>query len=310
MGARTEVVDLMTPTSLLLGFMVAVGAAAFGIVVLLRLARGRPAFPARSLRVRIDPTRVRGYATAAVVGVLVLVLTRWPLAGVAACALVLLGPRVLGGAAVGRRQLATIEAIAAWTESLRDTAGAAAGLEQAIPATVSAAHPLLARPLRELAARLDGRVPLPEALARFADDVHDPAADLVVAALTLNARQRAGGLDRILTSLAASSRAELEMRRKVELERRGLRRQAQRIAGAVTGFAVLQAFFARGWVTPYSTVTGQLVLAVLMAIFVGAFVRMRALAASEPEPRFLTSPDAVTEIASYKPHQLTSRTTP
>ena len=148
MGARTEVVDLMTPTSLLLGFIVAVGAAAFGIVALLRLARGRPAFPARSLRPRIDPTRVRGYATAAVVGVLVLVLTRWPLAGVAACVLVLLGPRVLGGAAVGRRQLATIEAIAAWTESLRDTAGAAAGLEQAIPATVSAAHPLLARPLR------------------------------------------------------------------------------------------------------------------------------------------------------------------
>ena len=83
-----------------------------------------------------------------------------------------------------------------------------------------------------------------------------------MAALTLNARQRAGGLDRILTSLAASSRAELEMRRKVELERRGLRRQAQRIAGAVTGFAVLQAVFARGWVTPYSTATGQLVLVV------------------------------------------------
>ena len=92
---------------------------------------------------------------------------------------------------------------------------------------------LLRAPVRELAARLDGRVPLPEALARFADDVDDPAADMVVAALSLNARQRAGGLDRILTSLAASSRTELEMRRKVELERRALRRQAQRIAFAV-----------------------------------------------------------------------------
>jgi tight adherence protein B len=292
----------MTPELLLLGFMTAVGAAAFGVVALLRLARGRSAFPSWSgAFLRFDPVRLRTYAAALAAAVLILLLTRWPLAGLAAGVLVLLGPRVFGGAAVGRRQLATIEAIAAWTESLRDTAGAAAGLEQAIPATVSAAHPLLRAPLRELAARLDGRVPLPEALARFAADVNDPAADLVVAALTLNARQRAGGLDRILTSLAASSRAELEMRRKVELERRSLRRQAQRIAGAVTGFAVLQAFLARGWVEPYSTATGQLVLAVLMAAFVAAFIRMRSLAASEPEPRFLTSPESVTEIASYMP---------
>ena len=117
--------------------------------------------------------------------------------------------------------------------------------------------------MRELAARLDGRVPLPEALARFADDVDDPAADMVVAALSLNARQRAGGLERILTSLAASSRTELEMRRKVELERRALRRQAQRIAFAVVGFVALQAVFARGWVEPYSTPLGQFVLAIL-----------------------------------------------
>ena len=42
-------------------------------------------------------------------------------------------------------------------------------------------------------------------------------------------------------------------------------------------------------------------LAVLLAAFVAAFVRMRSLAASEPEPRFLTAPEKVTEIASYKP---------
>ena len=202
-----------------------------------------------------------------------------------------------------------IEAIAAWTESLRDTAGAAAGLEQAIPATVTAAHPLLRRPLRELAARLDGRVPLPEALARFADDVDDPAADLVVAALTLNARQRAGGLDRILTSLAASSRAELEMRRNVELERRSLRRQAQRIAGAVDRLR-----------DPPSTVRPRLGGAVLLT---GRPARARGTDGAVPgrvrpdavlgrdrtEPRFLTSADEVTEIASYKP-RLATRSLP
>lgn len=285
-----------------LGFLAAVAGIAIGILALLRLARGRPAFatmPAASLRVAAD--RLRQVAIAAAAGLVALLLTGWLLAGVAAAVLVYLWPRLFGAAALGRRQLAKIEAIAAWTESLRDTATAAAGLEQAIPATASAAHPLLRTPVRELAARLDGRVPLPEALVLFADDVDDPAADLVVAALSLNARQRAGGLDRILTALAASSRSELEMRRKVELERRALRRQAQRIALAVIGFAVLQAVFARGWLAPYSSPVGQLVLGLLLVIFVGAFVRMRSLAASEPEARFLTSAGDVTEIASYKP---------
>ena len=286
----------------MLGFLAATAAAALGLLAVLRLARGHSALPKLSLAGALARTKTRQVGVAAVVGAAALLVTRWPLAGLAAGAIVFLWPRLFGGGAAGRRQLEKIEALAAWTESLRDTATAAAGLEQAIPATVGAAHALLRAPVRELAARLDGRVPLPEALARFADDVDDPAADMVVAALSLNARQRAGGLERILTSLAASSRTELEMRRKVEHERRALRRQAQRIALAVVGFVALQALFARGWVEPYSTPLGQLVLAILTAIFLGAFVRMRSLSNSEAESRFLTSPDDVTEIASYKPH--------
>jgi hypothetical protein len=288
----------------MLGFVLAVTAAALGALVIVRLARGESALAKIDLTLAPDRAKIRQVGFAVAGGLAALLVTRWPLAGAAAAALVVLWPRLFGGSAAGRRQLEKIEALAAWTESLRDTATAAAGLEQAIPATVGAAHPLLRAPVRELAARLDGRVPLPEALARFADDVDDPAADMVVAALSLNARQRAGGLERILTSLAASSRSELEMRRKVEHERRALRRQAQRIAFAVTGFIALQAVFARGWVEPYSTALGQLVLAILAATFLGAYVRMRSLSNTEAEPRFLTEPDDVTEIASYRPQLL------
>ena len=68
----------------------------------------------------------------------------------------------------------------------------------------------------------------------------------------------------------------------VALDRLGSRRLI--LAGAVTMAA------------------GQLVLALLIGIFIAAFMRMRSLAASRPAARFLTSADAVTEIASYKPH--------
>jgi hypothetical protein len=281
-----RVVDVM-----MVGFLLAVAATACGLLVLVRLARGYDAIPIVQTRPGFDPARARRLAFALVVAVTTVLLTGWPLAALAAGVVVLLARRLFGGAAVGRRQLEKIAALASWTESLRDTTTAAAGLEQAVPATVSAAPPLLRGPVRELAARLDGRVPLPEALARFADDVDDPAADMVVAALLRHAHERAGGLERVLTTLAASSRAELEMRRKVETERRLLRRQAQRIALAVLGFVTVQAVFARSWVEPYSTPLGQLVLAVVAAIFLGAFLRMRALSDVKPEERFLNGLD-------------------
>lgn len=269
-----------------LGFICAIGCSAVGTLMIGRLVRHRTALP----RLRLEParwSRLRPYAVALAVGGVVLIVTRWPLAGLAAGMVVTLWPHLYGGGAVGRRQLGKIEAIASWTESLRDTSSAASGLEQAIPATVSTAPALLRGPVRDLAARLDGRVPLPEALARFAEDVDDPSADMVVAALLLNSRQRAGGLERILTSLAESARTELEMRRKVEHERRALRRQAQRIALTVLAFAALQAVFARDWVRPYSTPGGQLVLAVLLTLFIAAFARMKSLSATEAESRFL-----------------------
>ena len=288
---------------MMLAFLLAVAAAALGIVGLLHLARGGMLRRTRRQPTRSpgDPAQLRRAGLAAALALGVLAVTRWPTAALAAGGLALLWPRVFGGAAAGRRELRKIEAIAVWTESLRDTSAAASGLEQAIPATVSSAPELLQRPLRDLSARLVGRVPLPEALARFADDLDDPAGDMVVAALSLNARQRAGGLQRILTALAMSARSELEMRRKVEHERRALRNQAQRIAGLVIGFVILQALFARGWVEPYSTPAGQLALSVFIGIFLAAFMRMRSLANSKPQPRFLTSADTVTEVASYKP---------
>ena len=284
-------------------FLLAIAGVAVGLVALLLLGRGGSLLPAGPLpaHTRRDPAQIRRLLIGIALGLVILLLTRWPAAGIAAGGLALLWPRVFGGAAAGRRELRKIEAIAVWTESLRDTAAAASGLEQAIPATVQSAPDLLRKPLRDLSARLAGRVPLPEALARFADDVDDPAGDMVVAALSLNARQRAGGLQRILTALAMSARTELEMRRKVEHERRALRGQAQRIAGLVVGFVVLQAIFARGWVEPYSSPAGQLALSVFIAVFLAAFMRMRSLANTKPPTRFLTSAEAVTEVASYKP---------
>ena len=57
--------------------------------------------------------------------------------------------------------------------------------------------------------------PLPDALQQFADELDDPSADLVVAALILNSRLRGPGLRDVLGALAVSAREELDMRQRV-----------------------------------------------------------------------------------------------
>jgi Flp pilus assembly protein TadB len=127
--------------------------------------------------------------------------------------------------------VARIDALAAWTESLRDTIAGAVGLEQAIPATAHAAAPMIRDELQSLSDRLRVRVPLPEALQRFADELDDSGADLIIAALILNARLRGPGLRDVLSSLAESARAELDMRQRVNAGRRSTERSVQIVVG-------------------------------------------------------------------------------
>jgi hypothetical protein len=284
-------------------FVLAVLAAGVGILGMARLARGHDLLPPRTVGRRhrsqwLDPR----WATAALAaGLLVLVVTRWPAVALLAAALVVTGPRLAGGGARERRAVAKLEALAVWTETLRDIAKTASGLEAAIPRTLPSVPDLLERPVRHLTYRLSGYVPLPEALSLFADDVDDPGADMVVAALSLNARQRAGSLVRVLSTLARTTRAELDMRRTILHERNAVRRQAKQVAALALLLVVAQAVLSPQFVAPYGTGVGQVVLTVLAAAYLGLVLRLRALAEPEPEPRFLTTTDRVRPAASSPP---------
>lgn len=241
---------------------------------------------------------LRAVMVALLAGAGVAVLTRWPVAGVLAAAVVLMWPRLARAGAVEKASVAKVEAIASWTESLRDAAASESALEAALPATVDGAPPLLARPLRNLVNRLELRHPLPTVLARFADEIDDPGADMVVAALVLNAQQRAGSLKRVLTTLAANTRSELEMRRRVLNERNGVRRQSTQVALGILALAGAQAVFLRDWVAPYDTLLGQLILAALAGTYLLLLVRLQRLAAPEAHPRFLSDVDALAQAAT------------
>ncbi|EFQ83072.1 bacterial type II secretion system domain protein F [Aeromicrobium marinum DSM 15272] len=277
--------------SLDLLLIIALGAAVGGAGVLLVFAlRPREERSVVGPRSGVQPAlrrlgaRVPGTAAAVLV---TLLLTRWPVLAAAAGALVFFGPALFGGAAQEKRAIAKLEGLAAWTESLRDTIAGAVGLEQAIPATAYAAAPSIAPQLTILADRLRVRTPLPVALQRFADDLDDPSADLIVAALMLNAKLRGPGLRDVLTSLADSAREELEMRRRVGAGRASTRRSVQIVMAISIAFVFGLTLFNRDYVEPFSSALGQVVLLVVMLFFVAGFAWMRRLSDFELPDRFL-----------------------
>lgn len=224
---------------------------------------------------------------------LILLLTRWPVAAAAVAVLVFVWPALFGGAGAEAKAINRLEGLAAWTESLRDTVAGAVGLEQAIPATAYAAAPSISRELTALADRLRVRVPLPQALQRFADEMNDSSVDLIVASLILNARLRGPGLREVLTSLSESARAALDMRQRVNAGRRSTRRSVQIVMFVTVAFVLGLSIFNKKYVAPYSTPVGQIVLLIILGLFAAGFFWLRRLASFEVPERFLHARDRV-----------------
>jgi Flp pilus assembly protein TadB len=233
---------------------------------------------------------------AAGIALLILLLTRWPVAAAAVAVLVFVWPALFGGAGAETKAINRLEALAAWTESLRDTVAGAVGLEQAIPATAYAASPAISKELTALADRLRVRVPLPQALQRFADEMNDSSVDLIVASLILNARLRGPGLREVLTSLSESARAALDMRQRVNAGRRSTRRSVQIVMVVTVAFVLGLSLFNKPYVQPYSTPLGQIVLLAILALFAAGFFWLRRLASFEVPERFLHARDRVPSV--------------
>ena len=202
-------------------------------------------------------------------------------------------PWLFGGSQDERNQIARLEALAIWTETLRDTISAHASLEQAVPVSVATAPPLLRPALSRLIGRLRAQVPLDVALLRLAADLDDArSADPLIAALILHARRRGDRLAEVLTGLADSARAELELRRKVLAGRAELRRGVQIIIAITLAMAGYLAVFNPSFTHPYGTPLGQLALLAVLGLFAAGLAWLRRLARPEPVLAVLPRPGA------------------
>ena len=192
--------------------------------------------------------------------------TRWPVGAAAAAAFVVASPKLFGSRAAMARATARTEAVAAWTEMLRDTIAGAHGLEETVTISADVA-PVPIRPEVEALAQRLHREPLGAALRTFGADLAHPTGDLVVTALTLAAEGAVGDLNQLLGTLAASAREEAAMRMRVEASRARLRTAVRVIAGCTVGFATALIILNRSYLDAYAGPVGQLVLLVIAGLW-------------------------------------------
>jgi Flp pilus assembly protein TadB len=224
--------------------------------------------------------------------------TGWPVAAPLAAAAAWVLPGIWGSDGGHQRALERIEALAAWTEQLRDTMSAAAGLEQAVLATAATAPAGIRPQVAACAQRVRCNQPLTEALRQLADELADPLADLVVIALIGASGRSSGRLADVLSSLALSAREQGQMRSRTAASRARVQTSVRIVVTIAIGMAVGLVLLDPGYVEPFGSVQGQFVLLVVGALFAAMFAWLRAIAAFPQTARLLGPPAVVGPAAS------------
>ncbi len=213
-------------------------------------------------------------------------LTGWPAAGVIAGAAAGVAP-MLAGVSRHRDELtARSEALASWAEMLRDTIASHAGLQEAIAVTARVAPTPIRAEVQALAIRAQ-RQSLTPALRRFAAEMADPVADLVVASLVIASERQAQRLTELLGEIARSAREQSAMRLRVETGRARTYASARALVVITFGLAVVLIVFSPEFMDPYDTPTGQAVMIGIGALFAAALWSLVLLGRPAATPRLL-----------------------
>jgi hypothetical protein len=238
-------------------------------------------------RLVLSRIRTERLALSSAGGVVMLVVSHWPVGAVAVAAAAWWVP-CPHQRSDRRDSAARTEALAQWCASLRDAAGTARGIEGILMATAPAAPAPIRAEVGRMATRLEAQR-LGTVLDRLADDLDHPIGDLVVTALRLASKASSRRVRSVLGDLATAAELEASMHRRVDVARQRPRSTMQLVAVIITAFVAGLVVFARDYLAPYSTVIGQLVLAGIAFYWAAGFWWMARLGRL-PAPRRFMAP--------------------
>ncbi|MHB1509158.1 MAG: type II secretion system F family protein [Acidimicrobiales bacterium] len=273
-----------------MSIVIAICAALVGLLLVAATgaATGRITVPPKGTHKKID-IQPKKLPWAILIGIVFLLWTHLVLAAVVAAGL----PYLLPALRLKNPQaamMARLEGLVSWSEALRDQVRST-GIEEALRRASTPPPPALERELSNLVANLDPRVALStgDALRRFADDMADPACDTIIAPLIMSVEQQAKGVADLLGALTAAGRNELAMRGSIEAKRAPAYLNVRMVIYFSLGFFGFLMVIAKGYMLPFTTASGEVVMGVAFAFYGVGLVLMLKLIRQVPEPRLLGS---------------------
>ena len=268
---------------------VAVGVlAGLGMLLVISGLRGNAVLPRPPAHAtgHVDPGRDLAWLVASgVAALLVFAITGWMVLAAAATLGVWSSRGVLETRKTDVSVVARTEAIAVWTEQVRDNMAAAAGLEQALLASAAHAPAAIAPEIGRFCTRLE-RMSLLDALGELGRDLDHPSADMVVVALANAVRLEARELGPLLSRLAAFIRADVRMRLRIEVGRARIRTSARIVIATTVATGLFLYVFSPNLLVAYDSFAGQAWLVVVLATFAAGLRLLASMATVTYPARF------------------------
>ncbi|MGB6455909.1 MAG: type II secretion system F family protein [Streptosporangiaceae bacterium] len=262
--------------------------------------RPRPGIPPRPAPLRLSRAARLRVLTGIVVGLVALLVSGWPVLGLAAAVAIILLPR-LSSSRAARRRTAVLEGLEQWARRLSDLLSASRGLEDALEVSARSAPAVIAAPVTALARGLAARTGSDAALRAFADEIDDPAGDRIVAALIIATGRRGGAVGEVLRTLAEQLARDVASRRDIDADRAEHRTTLKWIVGIVIAFTVF-CVLNRSFSAPFGTPLGELVLALIAVLYIVGLSWLARLGNIDAPARFLVrKPGRATAPASSVP---------
>ena len=255
-----------------------------GVFVVVSAWRGR--INLLSLRSGTRVGGVRQVLIGSAVFAIVWAVTDWTLAAVTIAVVAVMATTAVTRHKARRDDRVLVDAIAVWTEQLRDMLAGSSGLEQTISSTAPHAPSILREPLERLVVSISYSS-LPQALHRFAREVNHPTADFVVAALSTAATRQVRELGTLLGHLASCARDEARMHTRIWVGRSRTRSAVKIIGSVVAVFVGGLALLSPDYLVPYRSAEGQVVLSGVVLVFFGALFLMQRLSLIVSPDRFV-----------------------
>lgn len=233
----------------------------------------------------LSPVRRWWLGGALGIGVVVALVTGWALA-------ILLIPGAVVGvplllSAPPNREVEILAGLDRWVRLIATSLSSGRSIRDAIFATRHQVSPVLAEPVSRLCTRLDQRWHTRDALFAMADELGSADADAVVAALAIAAAKGGAGSRATLGAVSDSIQSRLAALREVSAERAKPRVVVRQVTFITLGVLVGALLLNPPFFAPYATPLGQVLAAVLAAIYLGCLVVLRRMTVPPAAPRFL-----------------------